>query len=53
MTAVYFFSFLIPSKILEKRKQKIIYSFMCCTNILHYFGLSVRQMYCAGLLVDS
>jgi len=32
-----FFSFLLSSEILEKRKH----SFMCCTNILHYYVLSV------------
>jgi len=48
-----FFSFLLPSEILEK--QKIIHSFLPCSNILHYFGLSVDWYDCDKfiMLVDS
>ena len=36
-----FFIFFILSEILEKRKLKFLHNFMCCANILRYFGLNV------------
>jgi len=36
-----FFKFSLPSEILEKKQQKCLHNFMCCANILRYFGLNV------------
>jgi len=33
-----FFKFLLPSEILEKRKQKFLHNFVCCANILRFLA---------------
>ena len=34
-----YFKFQLPSKLLDKRRDKFQSNFMLCTGILHYFGI--------------